>query len=135
MSMGHSRRRSTRARPRCSRRPTSTAGGSRSWATRRGRRSGCSASPSSRAEPPMTGSGEHEHHHEAEHEHEHHHHEHVSYPDAVQLFRDDKDEFFRTHPRSPVPEAERAAFAGIPYYAVDEDLRFDDLRLEPYDGD
>jgi uncharacterized protein len=83
----------------------------------------------------VTDGGEHEHHHDDEHEHEHHHHEHVSYPEAVQLFRDDKDAFFRTHPRSPVPEAERASFAGIPYYPVDEDLRFDDLRLEPYAGD
>src|SRR5262245_44762284 len=128
-------RRSTRAPRRCLRRPTSTVAGSRSWAIRRARRSGCSASPISRAEGPMAEAGEHEHHHDHEHEHEHHHHEHVSYPEAVQLFRDDKDAFFRTHPRSPVPEAERASFAGIPYYPVDEDLRFDDLRLEPYGGE
>ena len=73
---------------------------------------------------------EHEHHH---HEHEHHH-EPVDYAEAVQLFRDDKDEYFRTHPRSPVPEAEREAFAGIPYFPIDEALRFDDLTLAPYAG-
>jgi len=37
------------------------------------------------------------------------------------------------HP--PVPEAERPTFAGLPYYAVDPDWRFDDLSLEPYTGD
>jgi len=84
----------------------------------------------------MAGPEAHQHEHERHDEHEHHHHEHtVSYPDAVQLFRDDKDAFFRTHQRSPVPEAERAAFTGLPYYPVDESLRFDDLRLEAYDGD
>ena len=84
----------------------------------------------------MAGPEAHQHEHERHDEHEHHHHEHtVSYPDAVQLFRDDKDAFFRTHQRSPVPEAERAAFTGLPYYPVDESLRFDDLRLEAYSGD
>ena len=34
-----------------------------------------------------------------------------------------------------MPEAERATFTGLPYYAVDEALRFDDLRLIPYAGD
>ena len=71
----------------------------------------------------------------AGHEPHHHHHEPVDYAEAVQLFRDDKDAFFRTHPRSPVPAAERAAFAGIPYFPVDETLRFDDLALDPYAGD
>lgn len=73
---------------------------------------------------------DHEHHH---HEHDHDH-EPVDYAQAVQLFRGDKDAFFATHPRSPVPEAERASFAGIPYYPVDEALRFDDLTLQPYTG-
>ena len=85
---------------------------------------------------------EHEHAHEGEHdhghghEHEHHHHEHtVSYEDAVELFRSDKDEYFRSGPGSPIPAAEREAFAGLPYYPVDAALRFDGLRLEPYTGD
>jgi hypothetical protein len=71
-------------------------------------------------------------------EHQHHdHHEHVpvEYKDAVEGFRLDKDEFFKTDPRSPIPEAERAAFAGLPYYPVDEALVFDDRVLEPYTGD
>ncbi len=33
------------------------------------------------------------------------------------------------------PEAERADFTGLPYYPVDEALRFDDRVLEPYTGD
>lgn len=68
------------------------------------------------------------------HEHEHHHRA-LSYAEEVESFRADKDEFFRTNPRSPIPEAERDAFSGLPYYPVDEGRRFEDLRLEPYGGD
>ena len=73
----------------------------------------------------------------AHHDHGHaHEHQHVlSYEDAVAQFRADKDEFFRTAPNSPIPAAERDGFVGLPYYAVDESLRFDDLALEPYAGD
>ena len=78
----------------------------------------------------MTHEDEHEHH---EHGHEHHH-EHVDYGDAVRAFREDKDEYFRTGVRSPLPEAERAGFQGLPYFPVNESLRFDGLRLEPYAG-
>ena len=84
---------------------------------------------------------EHEDHHEHVHEHDHdehhHHHEHrpMSYEEAVESFRADKDAFFGSNPGSPVPEAERPTFAGLPYYAVDPDWRFDDLSLEPYTGD
>ena len=74
------------------------------------------------------------HDHEQEHEHEHHHHAPVAYGDAVRTFRSDKDEFFRTNPRSPIPEAARAGFEGLPYFPVDEALRFDGLALEPYGG-
>ena len=72
-------------------------------------------------------------------EHEHHEHEHepghTDYPTAVRAYRADKDEAYRLSPRSPVPEAERATFAGIPYFGVDEELVFEELRLEPYKGD
>ena len=78
----------------------------------------------------MTPSHEHGH----EHEHEHHQHEPVDYADAVRAFRSDKDEFFRTSAGSPIPEAERAVFAGLPYFAVDEALVFEGLTLEPYRG-
>ena len=40
----------------------------------------------------------------------------------------------RTSHASPVPEAERAAFPGVPYFEVDEALRFEGLQLEPYTG-
>jgi uncharacterized protein (DUF1684 family) len=74
------------------------------------------------------------HDHDHGHEHEHHHHAPLAYPDAVRAFRADKDEFFRTSPGSPIPEAERAGFTGLPYFDVDEALAFDGLPLEPYTG-
>ena len=81
-------------------------------------------------EPVLTTShDEHEH----EHEHEHHHHQ-LEYGDAVRAFRADKDEFFGTDPRSPIPATERATFAGLPYYPVDEALLIEGLTLEPYAG-
>jgi hypothetical protein len=80
---------------------------------------------------------DHGHHDHGHHDHGHaNEHQHVlSYEDAVAQFRADKDEFFRTAPNSPIPAAERDGFDGLPYYAVDESLRFDDLTLEPYAGD
>jgi uncharacterized protein (DUF1684 family) len=77
----------------------------------------------------MTESHDHDH----EHDHEHHHHT-LSYEDAIAEFRQDKDEFFRTNRGSPIPEAEREAFDGLPYFPVDASLVFDDLALEPYAG-
>jgi uncharacterized protein len=84
----------------------------------------------------MTGDHDHdhEHAHEHAHEHEHHHHQPLDYGDAVRAFRADKDEFFRTSARSPLPEEQRADFAGLPYFPVDEALRFEGLTLEPYEG-
>ena len=79
-----------------------------------------------------------EHVHEMEHQHHEHDHEHdsepVDYADAVEAFRRDKDEFFKTGARSPVPVDQRATFEGIPYFPVDEALRFEDLTLQPYTG-
>ncbi len=77
-----------------------------------------------------TDDDDHEHHHHHEHEHVP-----VEYKDAVEGFRLDKDEFFKTMPGSPIPEAERGTFSGLPYYAVDEALVFEDRALEPYSGD
>jgi uncharacterized protein (DUF1684 family) len=82
----------------------------------------------------MTDDHEHDHDHES-HEHDHHEHVPVEYKDAVEGFRLDKDEFFKTDPRSPLPESERAAFTGLPYYPVDEGLAFEDRVLERYTGD
>jgi uncharacterized protein len=67
-------------------------------------------------------------------EHDEHHHT-LSYADAVRRFRADKDDYYRTANGSPVPADERAAFAGIPYFPVDESYIVDELTLEPYDGD
>jgi uncharacterized protein len=76
---------------------------------------------------------------EADDDHEHHHHDHehvpVEYKDAVEGFRLDKDEFFKTMPGSPIPVAEREAFEGLPYYPVDESMVFEGLALQPYTGD
>ena len=69
------------------------------------------------------------------HEHEHHHHAAISYEDAVREYRSDKDRFFASDDRSPIPAAERASFEGLPYYPIDPSLQFDDLTLEPYTGD
>jgi uncharacterized protein (DUF1684 family) len=91
---------------------------------------------------------EHEHEHQHEHahgdehghdehghdEHDHSGHEHVDYTTAVAMYRADKDEYFRESHGSPIPEAEREAFAGLPYFDVDEDLRFEGLELHPYTG-
>ena len=36
---------------------------------------------------------------------------------------------------SPIPHDQREGFDGLPYFPVDEDLRFEGLALEPYAGD
>ncbi|HEX9550866.1 MAG TPA: DUF1684 domain-containing protein [Candidatus Limnocylindrales bacterium] len=74
------------------------------------------------------------HGHDDTHDHGHHHHT-VSYDEAIREFRADKDEYFRSGARSPIPVGERADFQGLPYFDVDESLRFEDLVLEPYAGD
>ncbi len=71
-------------------------------------------------------------------DHEHHDHEHVhedlSYEDQVERFRSNKDHYFKHGGASPVPADERESFPGLPYYAIDAALRFDDRNLEPYTG-
>jgi uncharacterized protein (DUF1684 family) len=79
---------------------------------------------------------EHEHHHDHDHEHEHHHeHRPIEYADAIAQFRAEKDDYFKTSHGSPIPEVDRDAFGGLPYYPIDEGLRFEDRVLEPYTGD
>jgi len=53
-------------------------------------------------------------------------------PEAERLaaFRASRDRLFVEHPSSPVPAAERAAFAGVPYWPLDPTLRFA-ARMEP----
>lgn len=43
-------------------------------------------------------------------------------PVAHALWRSTRDELFRAHPQSPIPEGERSSFRGLPYY--DYDPRF-----------
>jgi uncharacterized protein (DUF1684 family) len=82
----------------------------------------------------MTEEHEH-HHHDHEHEHEHHEHRPIEYADAIAGFRAEKDDYFKTGHGSPIPETEREAFEGLPYYPVDPALRFEDRVLQPYAGD
>jgi uncharacterized protein len=82
--------------------------------------------------------GAHDHHHDdhSGHDHDDHAgHEHVDYPTAMSMYRADKDEFFRSSHDSPIPHDQRDAFVGLPYFPVDESLRYEGLALEPYAGD
>ena len=64
-------------------------------------------------------------------EHDEHHHT-LSYEDAIEQFRADKDAYFRTGAGSPVPAADRAPSTGLPYFPVDEAYIVDGLALLPY---
>ena len=75
---------------------------------------------------------EHDHDHA---EHEHHHEGPHDYRSAIEGYRAEKDAFFKSAPGSPIPQDERDTFSGLPYYSIDEDLVFDGLRPEPYQGD
>src|SRR5262245_32273054 len=81
---------------------------------------------------------DHEHHDHEHHDHEHHDHEHHYEPvedaDAVEAVRPDKDPYVRHGDGSPLPVDERETFEGLPYFPVDESLRFDGLELAPYAG-
>jgi uncharacterized protein (DUF1684 family) len=86
----------------------------------------------------MTDEHDHDaHDHDQAHEHEHHHHHAapMDYPTAVAAYRAEKDAAFKEGAHSPIPADERAAFEGIPYFPVREDLVFEGLKLEPYQGD
>ena len=77
--------------------------------------------------------GAHDHGH-GDHD-DHAGHEHVDYATAVELYRADKDDYFRQAHDSPIPHDQRHGFPGLPYFPVDESLRFEGLPLEPYQGD
>jgi uncharacterized protein (DUF1684 family) len=48
----------------------------------------------------------------------------ASDPEAAwRRWREGRDELFRTHPQSPVPEAERPAYAGVPLFPYDPAFR------------
>ena len=44
---------------------------------------------------------------------------------AVERFRAGRDDLFASHPESPIPAEERAAFQGLPYWPRDPALRFE----------
>jgi uncharacterized protein (DUF1684 family) len=75
-----------------------------------------------------------DHEHDHDHDHSHDHHEHVDYPEAMARYRADRDEYLRGAHDSPIPHARRHDFPGLPYFPVDESLRFEGLQLEPYAG-
>ena len=54
-------------------------------------------------------------------------------PDALQRFREGRDELFRTHPQSPIEPDERASFTGLHYFAEDPAYRVL-ARMEAGDG-
>jgi uncharacterized protein len=86
-------------------------------------------------DPHDHGHDEHGHDEHGHDQHAHHEHRPPSYEEAIEGFRADKDEFFRSSPHSPVPEGERPGFTGLPYYPVNTALRFEELVLDPYEGD
>ena len=58
---------------------------------------------------------------------------------AHRLWRDHRDELFRSHPQSALPESDRAAFRGLPYHEYDPAFAFTatvhPLPRESYDVD
>jgi len=52
------------------------------------------------------------------------------YTTHVLAFRDEKDQFFKLAPQSPIPEDDRDAFSGLSYYEPSEDLVFT-VALDP----
>ena len=66
-------------------------------------------------------------------DHAEHHHT-LSYADAITQYRADKDAYFQSGAGSPIPAGDRASFAGLAYFLVDEAWIVDDLALEPYAG-
>ncbi len=49
---------------------------------------------------------------------------------AWRIWRDRRDDLLRTHPQSPAPSAERAAFVGR-YFDYDPSLRFEHVAVRP----
>src|SRR5476649_1204781 len=58
-----------------------------------------------------------------------------AYREAVERKRAEDDEYLRTAQDSPLLPEARAAFAGLPYFPVDEGWRLAGLVLQPYDGE
>ena len=72
-------------------------------------------------------------------DHAHHDHQHTppdqaepaDYESWVTAQRQGKDDYFARSPRSPLPPEERTDFAGLPYYPIEPELRFEFLTLGP----
>ncbi|MFW6449369.1 MAG: DUF1684 domain-containing protein, partial [Halobacteriota archaeon] len=45
--------------------------------------------------------------------------------EAIRHQREHKDEYFASHPHSPIPPADRETFDGLSYYPVEEAYRFE----------
>jgi uncharacterized protein len=54
-------------------------------------------------------------------------------PPAHRIWQDGRNRLLRTHPQSPVPEAERAEFGPVPVAPYDPAMRFD-VPVEPGSG-
>jgi uncharacterized protein len=54
-------------------------------------------------------------------------------PNAVTLFRQGRDQLFRTHPQSPIEPDERGSFKGLLYFEHDPAFRLN-ARFEPGEG-
>jgi len=54
----------------------------------------------------------------------------LSGPDALERFRQGRDDLFRTHPQSPLSDEARARFKGVAYFDPDPRFRVT-TRLEP----
>ena len=53
-------------------------------------------------------------------------------PGALARFRAGRDDLFGSHPESPIPEADRGGFAGLPWWPYDPVWRFETLlRARP----
>jgi len=55
-------------------------------------------------------------------------------PTDLAGFRTRRDKLFATHPQSPIPAAERAAFTGVRYFPPDDEA-IADVELRPADGE
>ncbi|MFW9855159.1 MAG: DUF1684 domain-containing protein [Candidatus Thorarchaeota archaeon] len=47
-------------------------------------------------------------------------------------FRNQKDEYFRSHPDSPIPGEVKTRFKGLEYFKIDENLCFNDVNLTEF---
>lgn len=54
----------------------------------------------------------------------------TDWKEKIERERREKDEFFKRHPRSPIPREERKEFVGLTYYPLDPKYRFELDLLE-----